>query len=693
MPHNSLQIVPGVDQNKTVALNQAGLSFTNLVRFVPDRNGLGLVQKLGGWLKYFPLNFGSYIRALWAWEDTNNVAYLALGAETSLSVIANANSTTPVGLSITPQQQTDNPAVLVATTSGSSTVVITDSGRQTTAYDSVYIQTPIAVGGIVITTGIYQITPVSASTYSITAVDTLGNPNPATSTTSGGAVPQFTTTNNSANVTVTLANHGYSYGSTFPVLVSTSVGGLTISGNYLVAAVLGTNTFVIVATAQASSSTSAYMNSGNARYTYYIGVGPLPLAYGYGTGGYGVGGYGTGATTTSSSTITAVDWTLDNWGEILISCPLSGPLYQWDPESGFNTAVVIPNAPPVNAGALIAMPQQQIVVWGSTFTGVQDPLLMRWCDVSNYNSWIGNVTNQAGSYRIPKGSKIVQCIQAGQQILIWTDLGVWAMQYVGQPYVYQFNELANGCGLIGRKAAASMNGTTYWMGQSQFYRLGSDGVSPIQCPVWDVIFQDLDTTNTDKIRIAPNSQFGEITWYYPTISGGGENTAYVKYNTVIGCWDYGNLSRTAWINQSVLGPPIGAGTDYFVYQHETSPDADGQPLLASFQTGYFAMSEGDTKVFVDQVWPDMKWGYFNGESNGGAVYQSPTATLQITFYTADYPGDTPIAYGPYTITQGSQYITPRFRARLLSIAISSSDLGSWWRIGDTRYRYQSDGRF
>lgn len=693
MPHNSLQIVPGVDQNKTVALNQAGLSFTNLVRFVPDRNGLGLVQKLGGWLQYINLNYGSYIRALWAWQDTNSVKYLAVGSETNLSVVKNASLGGGQPSVITPQQQTDDVAVNVTPTTGSSIFVITDASIQTTPYDSVYIQTPIAVGGIVITAGIYQVTPISASTYSIVAVDALGNPKVALNSTAGGVVPQFTSISGSGNITVTLTNHGYSYGDTFSVLVPTSIAGLVIAGNYLVESVLTANTFVIVATAQANTSTSVYMNSGNARYTYYIGVGPLPLSFGYGTGGYGIGGYGTGATGVVPSSITAIDWTLDNWGEILISCPLNGSLYQWDPESGFNTAVVIAAAPAVNAGALIAMPQQQIVAWSSTFTGVQDPLLIRWCDVSNYNSWIGNVTNQAGSYRLPKGSKIVQCIQAGQQILIWTDLAIWAMQYVGQPYIYQFNELGNGCGLIGRKAAASMNGITYWMGQSQFYSLTGNGITPIQCPAWDVIFQDLDTSNLDKIRIAPNSQFSEIAWYYPTISGNGENTAYVKYNTVLNCWDYGNLDRTAWLNQSVLGPPIGAATDHFLYQHEVSPNANNQPMLSSFQTGYFAMSEGDTKIFVDQVWPDMKWGYFNGEVNGGAVYQSPTAQLQITFYTADYPGDTPLAYGPYTITQSSQYITPRFRARLLSIAVSSSDYGSWWRIGDTRYRYQSDGKF
>ena len=67
------------------------------------------------------------------------------------------------------------------------------------------------------------------------------------------------------------------------------------------------------------------------------------------------------------------------------------------------------------------------------------------------------------------------------------------MQYAGPPYVYQFNELGTGCGLIGRKAAGSIGGVVYWMGQSQFFRLAGGGVEPIRCPVWDVVFQDLDT--------------------------------------------------------------------------------------------------------------------------------------------------------------------------------------------------------
>jgi len=840
-----MKLLPGVDQNRTLALNEAAISASQLIRFVPDKQGIGLVQKLGGWTRYFPSNVGSTVRALWAWQDTNAIQYLALGSQprrvvvVSLSnaVVGPTNYTTinysgdfsfSVGDSIvvsgvvpsgyngtktltgatynpatstgavtfaetnygalttagilyatdglseisdgtrqilSPKSETENAPVSASTVAGSALVTITDAGSSIYSSDTVDIKTPISVGGLVLF-GLYETTYVDGlNQYIVTATDVLGEPQAATSTvTSGGAVPLYQFTSNTATVNVTLANHGYLAGDTFAALVATSFGGITVFGNYTIVSVSSTNVFTIQsstvasafsvtgaswsggtatvtfsgsgvsfrigdtititgispsgynvssATVTASSADSvsyalasnpgayvsggsiayvatAYENSGNAQFVYYRTPGPLPTSTGYGVGGYGVGGYGTGVAPTILSTGNAIyadDWSLDNWGQVLIACPAGGAIYTWDPSVGVAQATIISNAPPVNDGVFVAMPQRQIVAWGSTSTGIQDPLLIRWCDVNDYSTWIDSPTNQAGSYRLPKGSKVVGCIQGPQQGIVWTDLAVWAMQYVGPPYVYQFNEIGTGCGLIARKAAASMNGVIYWMSQSQFYKMGTGGVEPIFCPIWDVIFQDLDTSNLDKIRIAPNSRFGEIAWYYPTAGNGGEVSHYVKYNVNLNAWDFGELSRTAWINQSVLGPPIGAGpsgTSNLIYQHETSTDADGSAMISNFQTGFYQLTEGEFKLFIDQIWPDMKWGYYGGAQD---------ADLTITFYVTDYAHETPRVYGPYPFNNQTDFITPRFRGRFISIALESSDVGSFWRIGGTKYRFQQDGKF
>ena len=760
MPHSALKLMPGVDVNKTPALNEAAISQSQLIRFIPDRTLGGLVQKLGGWTRFYAAQIGSTVRCLWAWEDTNANSYLAVGSDGIAPIVvtgASGNGTTvtltfagsfifnvnqaivvsgvnPNGYNgtyvvtaatsssvsfastttttyvsggaitgggnslgvitsggsqdITPEQTTVNVAVNFSTTSGSNAVVVVDTGRNTNDYYVVDIQTQVSVGGIVLF-GQYQVSnpSLSANQYTIYAAS-----NATSTVANGGAVPSFTTTTGVNSVSVTLNNHGYLAGDTFPVLIATSVGGVTIYGNYAVISVTSANVFVIAGSTTATSGATVSMNGGQAHYVYRNGVGTYPPGTGYGVAGYGFYGYG-GVVPTSyrGVPINATDWTLDNWGQILIANPLGGPIYSWDPTTGTAVANVIVAAPTVNQGMFVAMPQRQIIAWGSTFTGIVDPMLVRWCDVNNYDDWTASITHQAGRYRIPKGSRIVQGIQAAQQALLWTDLGIWAMQYSGPPYVYQFNELGTGCGLVGRKAATSMNGIVYWMGQSQFYRLAGNGVEPIKCPIWDVVFQDLDTANLDRIRIAANSRFGEITWYYPTIGNGGENYGYVKYNVVLDQWDYGSnstanpyVARSAWINESVLGPPIGAGLNQYLYQHETSKDADGVAMNSYFQTGYFALTEADVKTFIDQVWPDMKWGYFDGTQG---------ANVLLTFYITDYPGTAPVAYGPYTLTQATTYITPRFRGRLVAIRIESNDIGSFWRLGNIRYRAQADGKF
>ena len=758
MPHASLKLIPGVDQNRTPALNEAAISESNLIRFVPDRNGLGLPQKIGGWDRFISSPMTAIVRSLWAWADTGNERYLAIGTEDGVYTYNDDEVSDR-----SPQLYVANPTMSFNTTSGSNEVEIDDTGSNITSFDSIFLSTHVSIGGLVLF-GFYSCTGSTSNTYSIFSQNIIGLPVNASSTvTTGGATAVFDTTDGSASVEVTLADHNFQVGSTFPILIPVTVGGVTLYGNYIVRSVTSSSIFVIVAENEATSTGSVAINGGRPNITYYIGQSALPPSVGFGAGGFGAGGFGTGVTASgtrefattdatcvgtlatvsfsgrydipvgsqvtvsgvtpsgyngtwtttartvgSTSTVSfvipsalgnqsvagtmavnvfgftvATDWTLDNWGELLISGLTDGEIFYWSPSDGGQLSTVVPNAPKVNEGCFVAMPQRQIIAYGSTFNGIKDPLLVRWCDIGNFTSWVGTVANQAGSFRIPKGSRIVSGLQGPQQGVLWTDLSVWSMQYIGLPLVWSFNEIGTGCGLIGKKAAATLSGTIYWMSQSQFFSLGGGGVSPIPCPIWDVIFQDIDEDNVDRVICATNARFGEVTWYYPTIGSGGVPTKYVKYNTLLGQWDFGDLTRTAWIDQSVLGPPIGAGEDRVIYQHEVTQDADGAPINAYIQTGYFALQEGDLKTFVDQMWPDMKWGLYGGSQN---------AEVKITFYVVDYPGQTP-KVSEHLVTRNTTFFTPRIRGRLVSIRIESNDLGSFWRLGNIRYRLQPDGKF
>ena len=821
MPHGSLKIIPGVDTNKTPALNEAAVSFSNLVRFIPDRTGAGLVQKVGGW-KRFVTGTVSYgvIRALKGWQDLQNEDWLAIGSEGQAGLqVYNATTADPL-YDITPRSNTNDfdPGLVVgavtygiSTTGGSNNLIIKSSVTPS-SLDYVYFPTQVSVGNLLLygpyqvlspVTNQYEInvgaassistvtgvtngadrdvtivfagantfktgqsvivagvvvgtatfngtftitsTTVNSITYKQTGVTTAETSYGGTvviNITNGGEPPKFTTTSGSAQITVDLANHGYQIGDDFQVAISTTVGGLTLFGIYTVVGVSNSYQFVIAASTPATSSTNAFENGGDIRQVFLVGVSVGALSDnsvygGTGTGLYGGGVYSTGETGTPDVgiNITATDWALDNWGQILIANPNGGAIYYWTPAGSANSnAIYIPNSPLYNEGVFVAMPQRQLVAYGSTDSTFQDPLLVRWSEVEDFSVWQGTAANLAGSYRIPTGSKIVGGIQANQQGLLWTDLDCWAMQFIGYPNAYGFNKIGANAGLIGRKAMTQLGGVVYWMSQRQFFRLAGSGPEILPCSVWDQIFQNIYPGTEDKIRCAANTQFGEITWYFAankipvldangqpaggTVSGTGEVNAYVRFNVLLNQWDYGYdnpnsndintqaiVGRTAWIDQSVLGPPIGAATSlslssvansYAVYQHEgdknnsTYVDAESingttVPILSTFRTGYFALAEGDNQIFIDQVWPDMKWGLTGSGLNNAKVY--------ITFYATNYPGDTPIAYGPYEMTQGTEYLSIRLRARLMSISLNSTETGTFWRIGNLRYRFQPDGRY
>jgi hypothetical protein len=88
-------------------------------------------------------------------------------------------------------------------------------------------------------------------------------------------------------------------------------------------------------------------------------------------------------------------------------------------------------------------------------------------------------------------------------------------------------------------------------------------------------------------------------------------------------------------------------------------------------------------VFVDQIIPDMRWGFFNGAED---------AQVSITFFAKGSPSDTPVTYGPYAITASTSQISTRIRGRQIAMKVESSDSGSFWRLGKISYRWALDGR-
>jgi hypothetical protein len=421
--------------------------------------------------------------------------------------------------------------------------------------------------------------------------------------------------------------------------------------------------------------------------------------------GWGIGGWGTGSpapAVTGSPVVPGAapldDWAMWNWGNSLLMSPQNGPIFVYDPTSGLQSASVIANGPVATTGFFVSMPQQQIVAYGASVNGIQDPMLVRWCDNANYNSWIASASNQAGSYRLTRGSKIVGGIQGPQQGLLWTDVGLWLMQYIGYPDVYGFFEISQGCGLLGKKAFAVYGPQVFWMSRDGFWVYAGNVAQRVPCDIWDVIIKNLNNSNNGAyyahIRGAANSGFDEVAWYFPSsASTSGENDMYVKFNVVEGEWDYGFLPVTEWYDNNVFGHPISAmpdatGSNSWIFMHEMTNDANGQPINWMMRTAYFQLAEGEEFVFADMVVPDFTWKRWQ---------DPPSTSAQVTIWliVQDTPDDDPASgvwIGPYIVNDDTTAFATRARGRFFSAQISGNDLGSFVRLGGVKFRFSADGR-
>lgn len=668
----TLKFKPGVDVESTALLSAASWNNSQLIRF-----RAGLPEKLGGWAHLNPVPLVGTGRGMHAWADLNGLPYIAVGTEQRLQLFSGG-----LMYDITPLRRSVDVTPNFSTTAGSPIVAVGDTVHGAAAGDWVYLVATVSVGGLILQ-GFYLVASViDANTYTIVAASA------ATATVAnGGAVPRFTTTLSLPKVDVLLANHGEAVGNLFTVQVSTTVGGITMFGSYQVISVTDANTFSIAPGPVASGAATASENAGNVRLRYLIPSGVIsntPLS-GYGIGDYGAGDYGLSGSNSTADILPLRQWFLSNWGQDLIGNYTDGPLYFWQPPTATdNIAVPTGGQTPASMhSSFVSMPQQIAVALGAETGGIQDPNLVRWCDVADFTTWNATALNQAGSFRIPTGSRIVGGLQGPQFGFIWTDVDFWIMQYVQPPFVFGFNKVAGGTSLLAARAAGVYKSNVYWVSSDNFCVYDGNSVQVLACSVWDQFFFNINLAQKDKVFCAVNSFFNEVAWFFPSLNS-TEIDSYVKFNIVENVWDYGTLTRTCWQDTNVFGPPIGVDTAGLMQQHEIGHDADGAPMTSWIQSGTLELAEGAEFTFIERIIGDFTM-------QGGIA---PLNRVTVLLYPQNYPSDDPLPpHGPFPWSaEGPSYNIVRKRARGWAMRIQSTDLDVFWRLGGVRMLGSPSGK-
>jgi hypothetical protein len=544
----------------------------------------------------------------------------------------------------------------------------------------------------------------------------------------------YTSTTGSAIVTITKAGHGLSTGDYLIFSAATTPGAPTTS---YTSASFTTNTFEVRSVPTSSTFTLTMPTSetgtgvttgGTLSFQAYETIGPVAQtpAYGWGTATWGFETWGT-ERSTSSVTLAPGSWSLDNYGQVLVATIKNGKTFTWDPSVAgrlSTRAAVVTNAPTASICSVVSDRDRHLFLFGTETTigdaSTQDPMLIRFSNQEDINTWNPTVTNTAGTFRLDTGNEIIGALQGKDYILVLTDQAAYTIQFVGPPFTFSIRQVGTNCGCIGQHAMVYAQGAVFWMGYGGGFFAFDGTVKQIPSLVEDFVFTSVGDNlgiNYDSSQIVyayHNSLYNEVGWNYAK-SGSTQVDRNVVYNFVENTWSVGTLARTTYNDAVTFDLPYATqynrtGTPTFptingvtntygsskYWAQETGVnevDASGNAtaIAAYIKSGDYDISEqglgGDGQLImrVKRFIPDFK---------------SLEGNVKITLFFRDYPANNestpsttpPLITGPFTITSSTDKVDTRVRGRQVSLKIENDALNETWRYGTLRLDIEAGGR-
>jgi hypothetical protein len=527
---------------------------------------------------------------------------------------------------------------------------------------------------------------------------------PLRATTAAGDVT-FSASSGSATITVSDTAHGAIENDFVTFSGAVSLGGNVtadiLNQNHQVTSVINSDSYEIEVSVTANGSDSG--NGGGSvvgAYEINTGLDTSIVLNGWGTGAWSRGAWGSGSNLNTVTDILRL-WSHDNFGEDLIINVRNGGIYYWDESDSspgnFQRAVELqnltgadPTTPTVAKQVIVSDQDRHVILFGCDprdDIGTEDPLLIRFSDQEDPTTWDPTATNTAGDLRISNGSEIIAAIETRQQILVWTDVSLHAMQFLGPPFTFGIDQISENTTIMSPNSAVAIDDLVFWMGVNQFYSY-SGRVEPLPCSVKQFVFNDFNLGQKQKVFGSLNSAFNEVWWFYPSAES-DDIDRYVVFNYEEKVWYYGSLARTAWIDRGISDFPIAAGGGY-LYEHENGLNDDGSAMAAYIESSQMDIEDGEHFTFIRRVLPDFTF--------VGSTAASPVVDL--TMKVRNFPGGNYLNSDESAVTRSStvpveqftNQIFTRLRGRSMAIRAESDTTDVAWRLGAPRIDIRRDGR-
>ena len=307
------------------------------------------------------------------------------------------------------------------------------------------------------------------------------------------------------------------------------------------------------------------------------------------------------------------------------------------------------------------------------------------CALNNPSDWTPSIATQSAKGRLTDTPGPIRAgRKLGQNIIAYKQNSIYIGTYIGPPLIWEWQLLPGEVGAVSQEAVINIDTAHIFAGENNFYYFDGTRPVPIGNPLKD--WYNLNVTETYKYKIQSLHDRKNSNAYFFYADGDGVIRAGLVYNYLADKWGKTSLYEGKSL-QAAVDYLSGVGYTYdnigdsFV-TYDDLPEIPYDSPFWTANTTVPAIFQNDNKLYSLTGTPPDDPGAetnivvnYSGDDDIFSLIQrirldfvSKNLSLaQLNLRTADFVGDDPTIYGPFSINgnkfdvlRSAKWISPQF---------------------------------
>lgn len=232
-------------------------------------------------------------------------------------------------------------------------------------------------------------------------------------------------------------------------------------------------------------------------------------------------------------------WSFAQFGNVTLATNVSDTIQYSNTSGAFANVAGAPKA------KIIETVGDFVMAFGTNEATYGDSPDRWWCaGIGTYTDWTPAIATQSATGRLTASPGTIRAARrlGSNQIVAYKERSMYVGTYTGGDFIWSWQLVPGQVGTFCQDSVILVDTMQYFIGYEDFYYFDGTVPRPIENPVREWFFDNLNSTYRHLIVGHFDRIDATITWHFPSTTGGGAVDTFISFNLKSGKWGKGSLT-------------------------------------------------------------------------------------------------------------------------------------------------------